>query len=137
MAAGRLRPATAGDIPRIIDMVEQLAEAVDGPQRVDRIRTGETLARLMASRDGLVLVSGQGFIAGSITQTLISPDRVAIEHGWYAEDRSGIALLRSFEDWARDKGAVLSVMSCKGGTAGMVLDRHGYRVSEIHMAKEL
>lgn len=130
-----LRAATAADIPQVIDWIEALACAVDGPQRVCRIRTGETLAGLIASADGIVLVSDGGFIAGCITQTVISPDPVAVELGWYATDRSGLRLLRAFEGWARDRGATLIKMSCNGGAAQRLLERAGYRVAEIQMVR--
>jgi len=130
-----IRRAGLQDIPAIIDMIERLAAAVSGPQRVDRIKTGETLAGLIHDPRGLVLVAGCGFIAGCITQTVISAEPVAFELGWYAEDRSGLALLRAFEDWAREQGAVLIKLSCNGGAAQRILERSGYRVAEIQMVK--
>lgn len=130
-----LRAATAADIPQVIDWITALAGAVEGPQQVCRARTGEVLAGLIASADGIVLVSDGGFIAGCITQTVISPDPVAVELGWYATNRSGLRLLRAFEGWARDRGATLIKMSCNGGTAQRLLERAGYRVAEIQMVR--
>lgn len=104
-------------------------------QQVCRARTGEVLAGLIASADGIVLVSDGGFIAGCITQTVISPEPVAVELGWYATDRSGLRLLRAFEGWARDRGATLIKMSCNGGAAQRLLERAGYRVAEIQMVR--
>lgn len=109
-------------------------EAVDGPQRVCRIRTGQTLAGLIHSPDGLVLVSDHGFIAATITQTVISPDPVAVELGWWAA-RGGLSLLRGFEAWADSKGAALKKMSCNGGAAKQMLERAGYRQAEFSMVK--
>ena len=130
-----IRAAKAGDIPRIIDMVAALAASVRGPQRVDRLKTGETLAGLITSPDGAVFVSGGGFIAGQIGQTVISPDPVAWELGWWAEDRSGLRLLRRFEQWAESKGATLIKMSANGGVAQRLLKRRGYQVAEIQLCK--
>lgn len=130
-----LRRATAADIPQVIDWIKALACAVEGPQQVCRTRTGEVLAGLIASADGIVLVSDGGFIAGCITQTVISPEPVAVELGWYATDRSGLRLLRAFEGWARDRGATLIKMSCNGSTAQRLLERAGYRVAEIQMVR--
>lgn len=130
-----IRPAEVADIPHIIDMVTRLAADVGGPQRVDRLRTGETLAGLIHDPRGTVLVTDRGFIAGCITQTVINPEPVAFEMGWYAEDRSGIALLRAFEAWARGRGASLIKMSCNGGPAQRILSRAGYRVAEVQMVK--
>lgn len=136
MGAGKLiRPAIVDDIPRIVEMVERLTEAVGGPQRVCRIKAGEALAGLIAGPDGAVWVSRGGFIAGLLTQTIINPDPVAVELGWWAEDRSGLQLLRTFEAWARSRGATLIKMSCAGGVAQSVLERSGYRIAEIAMVR--
>lgn len=129
-----IRPAVEADIPRIADMVERLVAAVDGPQRVCRIRTGQTITALIASPDGFVAVSDHGFIAATITQTIISPDPVAAELGWWAE-RDGLLLLWAFEEWADSKGAVLKKMSCNGGAAQRMLERAGYRQAETAMVK--
>lgn len=134
MAAG-VRQATGADIPFLIDLTERLARSVEGPQRVDRLHTGQTLAGLISDPSGIVLVSRAGFIAGAMMRTVISPDPVAFELGWYAEDRSGIALLRGFEAWAQQQGASLIKMSCAGGTVQQLLQRCGYRVAEIQMVK--
>lgn len=130
-----IQKAVEADIPRVIDMVEQLAAAVNGPQQVCRIRTGETLAGLIVRPEGGVWISDGGFIAGCITQTIISPDPVAIELGWWAGDRSGLRLLRTFEAWARERGACLIKLSCNGGPAQHILARSGYRVAEIQMVR--
>ncbi|SEN90793.1 hypothetical protein SAMN04489859_102178 [Paracoccus alcaliphilus] len=130
-----IRPAADADIPGIIDLIERLVRSVNGPQRVCRVRTGETLAGLIHDPRSVVLMSGRGFIAGTITQTVISPDPVAVELGWYAEDRSGLSLLRAFEAWASDHGTTLVKMSCNGGAAKRILERSGYRVAEIAMVK--
>lgn len=130
-----IRPAVEADIPAIVGMVERLAEAVNGPQRPCRVKTGQTIAGLIHSPDGAVWRSDGGFIAGCITQTIISPDPVAVETGWWASDRSGLALLRTFERWAHDRGATLIKMSCAGGAAQKILERSGYRVAEIQMVR--
>lgn len=129
--------ATEADIPRIIDMVVALAAAVDGPQRVDRVRTGETIAGLLHDPDGLVLVTDGGFIAGVIMQTVISPEPVAAELGWYAQRGHGQALLMAFEAWARERGARLVKMSCAGGRVQTMLEAAGYRMAEVQMVKEV
>lgn len=130
-----IRPAIEADIPAVIDLIERLAVAVSGPQKPCRIRTGETLAGLLHDPQGVILVSDRGFIAGRIIQTVISPEPVAVELGWYAEDRSGLALLGAFEAWASDRGATLIKLSCNGGAAQRILERAGYRVAEIQMVK--
>lgn len=121
----------------VVDMVQGLAASVQGPQRVCRLRAGETLAGLIAAPDGAVFVSGGGFIAGQVGQTVISPDPVAFELGWFATDRSGLALLSGFEAWAESRDTTLIKMSCRGGAAQRILERRGYEVAEIQMVKRV
>lgn len=130
-----IRSAVEADIPRIIEMVERLRDAVSGPQKPCRIRTGQTIAELIHSPDGAVWVSERGFLAAKLGRTIISPDLIAEECGWYAEDRSGMRLLNAFERWAESKGATLIRMSCNGGAAQQILERSGYRVAEIAMVR--
>lgn len=137
MGAGELiRPARMDDIPRVIDLIEKLAATVNGLP-VDRIKTGETLAGLICDPAGVVLVSGAGFIAGRLGDTFISRDLVAYELGWFAEDRSGLRLLRTFEAWVQSRGAAMIAMSCNGGAAQRILERSGYEVMEIKMVKRV
>jgi len=132
-----IRPATVQDIPRIIDMTEQLVAFVRGPQRVCRLKTGQTLAGLIKGPDGAVLMSEGGFIAGQVIQTVISPDPVAFEFGWYAEDGSGLRLLSALEVWAQEQGATMLKMSCASSTVQLMLERRGYKIAEIQMIKRL
>lgn len=129
--------ASEADIPHLIDMTAALAASVRGPQAVCRLRTGETLASLLRDPQGVVFVSAGGFIAGQIMQTVISPDPVAFELGWFASDRSGLRLLRAFETWAAEQGATLIKMSANGGAAERILERRGYTVAEVQMVKKV
>ena len=123
-----IREATTDDVLRIVDMVEALRLAVGGPVAVDRPWTSRTLAALLESPDGAVWLSGGGFIAGCLQPTIISPEIVAQECGWFATDRSGLQLLRAFEGWARERGATLIQLST--GPTGPDLTRLGYRRAE-------
>ena len=123
-----IREATANDVIRVVEMIEDLRAAVQGPIPVDRAWTARTVAGLIASDDGAVWVTDGGFIAGVIEPTIISPARVAKEMGWYSRDRSGLLLLRAFEGWARVRGATLIQLST--GAEGLDLSRFGYRIAE-------
>lgn len=124
----QVRPATATDILSIVDMVETLRAAVAGPIVVDRAWTAQTLAALIASPDGAVWVSGGGFLAASIQRSVVSPVPMAVEHGWWSTDGSGLRLLRAYERWAQDKGAAVVTLST--GATGPDLARLGYRRAE-------
>ena len=123
-----IREATADDVLRIVDMVEALRLAVGGPVPVDRAWTARTVAGLLASPDGAVWASDNGFIAGVLTQTIISPAPLVQELGWYATDGSGLRLLRRLEAWAQDRGAALIQLST--GPQGPDLTRLGYHRAE-------
>lgn len=123
-----IRPAAGSDVLSIVDMIERLRAAVDGPIPVDRAHTASVVAGLIADPDALVLVSGAGFIAGRLTPTIINPAPIASEMGWWAADGSGLRLLRAFERWAAERGALLVQLST--GSAGPDLSRLGYRRAE-------
>ena len=130
-----IRPASETDVMRIVDLVEDLRAAVDGLMPVSRPWTAAMVAGLIQSPDAIVLVSDGGFIAGSLQPTIINPARVAMEHGWFARDRSGLRLLRAFEGWAADRGAVMVKMST--GAAGPDLGRLGYTMTEQNWVKSI
>lgn len=123
-----MRPATVCDIPRITDLVERLIKASGIPQDVDRAHTQRVLLSLILRPDALVLVTDGGFLAASIERSVINPEPIACEHGWFATDRSGLRLLRAFEAWAELQGARVRMST---GIAGPDLGRLGYRAVEM------
>jgi hypothetical protein len=82
-----------------------------------------------------VWVSDAGFVAGALTQTIISPAPLAQELGWYATDGTGLRLLRRFETWAKERGAVLIQLST--GATGPDLTRLGYRPAEMAWVRSI
>jgi len=128
-----VRLATQDDVERIVDMSEALVYAISGPLEVDRARTRENVLLLIANPNAVIFVTDGGFIAGIIQPTIISPRPVAQEVGWYATDKSGVRLLRTFEKWAASKG----VNMVKASTGGMDLSRLGYSRAEIAWTKEI
>lgn len=129
----KIRTATEADILRIVDMIEDLRAAVDGLMPVSRPWTAAVVQGLIQSPDAIVLVSDGGFIAGSMQPTVVNPARVLMEHGWFARDRSGMALLRAFERWGADQGASMIKMST--GAVGPDLGRIGYQMTEMSWVK--
>lgn len=130
----RVRLAADGaDISHVVRLVIALAEAVKGPQEVDTGHTGVHVARLMQSPAGVVFVSAGGFIAAEVSQTIISPDLIAFEHGWFARDRSGIRLLNAFEQWADSQNCVGRKLSTgpTHSAASKILERRGYKPAEL------
>lgn len=123
-----MRIATYDDIPRISDMVEMLVRSTKIPQTVDRAYTQAMLARFIGSPDAVVFVSDSGFLAASIQQTVVNPEPIAVEHGWYATDRSGIKMLRAFEAWAKSRDARVRLST---PATGVDLTKLGYRPVEL------
>ena len=130
-----IREATESDVMQIVDWVEDLRAAVDGMMPVSRPWTAAMVAGLIQSPDAAVFVSAAGFIAGSMQPTIINPARCAMEHGWFARDRSGMRLLRAFEKWASDQGADMVKMST--GAVGPDLGRLGYTMTEQNWVKRI
>ena len=134
-----MRLAVPADIPRIVDMVCALREAIGGPVVPEPAKVAETVMILMGSPSGIVLVSEGGFIAGSVASTIISNARFAHELGWFATDNSGLQLLLAFEAWAHSRGARVRLST---GPEGQVpdrlrkaLQRLGYRPYETAWVK--
>lgn len=130
-----IRRASADDILPIVDMVEALRLAVGGPIPVDRAHTAQTVAALLSSPQGNVWRSDAGFLAASIQRSVINPTPVAVEHGWWASDRAGLRLLRTYEGWARDNRAAFVTLST--GPDGPDLTRIGYRRAEQAWVKAI
>lgn len=130
----RVRQARDGaDVSHVVRLVMALRAAVSGPQEVDPSHTGAQVLRLMQSPSGVVYVSTGGFIAGEVAATIINPAPVAIEHGWFATDQSGLRLLSAFEAWAEKMGCTGIKMST-GAThsaAATILERRGYQPAEL------
>lgn len=121
-----VRDATWEDIPRILDMVEALVGAVSGPIPVDRPHAGKVIAGLIGSDTGAVWRTEAGFLAAVLRPTIIHPDPIAVELGWFATDGKGLRLLKRFEEWATSNGARPQVSTAFGGR----LDRLGYQPVE-------
>lgn len=130
-----MRPATEADIPRILDMGAALTARMGHPQVVDRIHAGASLAHTI--RNGLVLVSDGGFVAGKIGQTAVNPEPVAFEMGWAAADGNGWALLGAYEAWAAQQGAAKVSVACREDRIRRALERRGYRLVEMQMMRSV
>lgn len=128
-----MRRATEADIPRIVDMVEALRASVEGPLPVHRPWTSALLKRLIVDPKALVLVTDGGFIAALLEPTIINPNPVAMELGWWSTDRSGLKLLKALEQWAWENGAILVKLST--APRGLDLSRFGYRATELAWVK--
>jgi hypothetical protein len=124
-----VRRATAADIPRIMEMGRKFHAAHQPPWPWDDASTADVVAHII--NGGFAAVTDSGFILGVLAANPISRDWiVAKEFIWWAEDRSGLALLAAFRAWAKEQGANEIQLSCPPGRAEAAYRRHG-SASEI------
>ena len=81
------------------------------PYEMDRSHVAGGLATAIRSETGTVLVVDikgvSGALWASVGPTIATPDLVAIEHAWITGRGGwGLRLARSYETWARERGAV-------------------------------
>lgn len=127
------------DIPQIVGMVERLHASAGIVLPINVVVAARFLTGLIASPIGLVLTSGNGFLAASVGTASIAMLPVAIEHGWWAEDRQGLSLLRAYEAWAREQGCFAARMSTPPNEtrAARILERNGFALAEQAWVKVL
>lgn len=87
-----------------------------------------------------VLLSDGGYFAGLVQPMGFTLRYIALEYAWFAEDGSGLELLRRFEKWARNMGAsVLTVHNYTGDhrLARVMTSRFGFATTGVAMSKDL
>jgi len=111
-----IRVATISDMPRLLELGRlMLAESTATPFRFDMGKTAETLAKIMngggvifvSERDGVIV----GGFAGGVCEQWYSRDKVGFDYALFIEPglRNGltaIKLVRAFEVWAAEMGAI-------------------------------
>lgn len=141
-----IRDATEADIPALLDMGERFAEKARTAEHIgyDRESVGITLAHLIGSPDGIVLITDarDGAIGG-----LCHPHpfnlkvKVGQELFWWSEGPHGLALLDALEARARALGAALWTMialeTIRPEATGKLYQRREYRPLERSFIKEL
>ncbi len=121
-----VRPATPADIDRVIGMVYDFNAAYyDVPLCPTRT---QHMVELVVG-EGVIFISDTGFIAGMVTDDLFREWTILQEFGWYATDRSGIALLDAFILAGRDltvNEVRLSTLSTSPAGVGKLLLSRGF-----------
>lgn len=133
-----IREATEADLAAVIDMGRKFHAAAKVQAPYSEAATKRTLRHLMASPEGVLLVSDSGMIGGGIAPAYCADNwKIAVEMFWWAEDRQGLRLLKAFEDWAVGQGVNEIRMTTIEGLdgAGRILERKGYRPTEISHGK--
>ena len=85
-----------------------------------------------------------GFFLGAVFEPLFSKDLLAVEMFWWVEEdyrgnRQSLGLLKTFEDWAKEKGASEVSVSDLQGVKDLdkLYKRLGYTKSEVTYKKDL
>ncbi len=88
---------------------------------------------------GVVLFTKNGFIAGTPVEHLCLFGRTMMELGWYAKDRSGLALLIEFEKVSKELGCKEINMTtlAKNPRADKILTRFGYTPFQVTWSKTI
>lgn len=140
-----IREATDFDIPAIVGLVKDLHAVTRMSLPIEEHSVRRTLMSLIASPNGLLLVSGQqpeAFIAASVGASTLSDTPIAMEHGWWAGPDArgaGLRLLILYERWAKEQGCRLIRMSTPphNDRAASILKRRGFFLSELAWGKVL
>ncbi len=88
---------------------------------------------------GVVLFTRTGFIAGTPVEHLCLFGSAMMELGWYSTDRSGLALLREFENVSKEMGCKKIYMTtlAKNPMAEKILTRLGYNPFQVTWSKTI
>src|SRR5689334_12112238 len=135
-----VRYACEGDIPLIMRLCErEHGKSVWADVPFDPRAAEGTIRAFLTVVGRTLFVTDGGYIAGLVQPMGFSNYRVALEYAWYAEDASGLALLRRFEKWADDMGAfeVIAHNYLNDPRLAKVAERRGYSQIGQAMSKRL
>ncbi len=100
-----IRKATLDDIPKVVGFGAKFHAQAQQPFPFNREASEQFASALIANDNAEVFISDHGMIGGVLTPAYCAPNWImAVELAWWAE-KGGIKLLKTFEDWARKKGA--------------------------------
>jgi GNAT superfamily N-acetyltransferase len=142
-----IRAASLRDLPQLVELGRVMhAESPRlGKLTLDELKLKATLAGLMSSATGLLLVAEDegkliGGIAAVITEHWYSHDKMAYDLAVFVrpDKRGGILaarLINAYAAWARDHGAVITQIGISTGvnvdTTGAMLEHLGYTRSGL------
>ena len=135
-----VRPGTVADVPRMVELAGRFYDASGLPMPFERAAVEAQMLACVTEPGRCGLVSEGGLICGALAPLLSAPSWImAVEIVWWAEDGSGLALLRAFEAWAREVGAneVRMTTLHRMPRTGRAMERLGYRPEEISYSRML
>jgi hypothetical protein len=138
-----IREAVLADIPRLVEMGRQFFDASGMARftKFDLADASKFLRSMIESESAAIFVHDEGAIGGVLTPWYsCSASLNAAEMFWWAK-KNGLPLLRSFEQWAKVKGAhcvtVSSLEALEAARVGRVYARMGYEPTERTYVKVL
>ena len=105
-----IREATVSDIPALLAMGEKFAARADLAAHVgyDPESMEKTFAAMIEGEQFCVFIGDSGAIGGIIgPHPFNHAQPIADEFFWWSEGREGLRLLEAYENWARERGAVI------------------------------
>lgn len=136
-----VRYATMDDIPRLILLARKehgISDMSDLP--FSEAAVTDTAASFIRGHGRTLLMTDGGYLAGMVQPLGFTRRLVAMEYAWFAEDGRGMALLRRFEQWARNMGATRLVVHNYTQDRRMtrsLVQRGGYSTMGVALVKRL
>lgn len=128
-----VRRAVFEDIPRLVElaaMEHAMSRFASAP--FNEQVASHAFAQAVRAMHMVVFFSGGGYLAGMVQPMLFHRGWNAYELAWFAQDGSGMALLRAFKDWASSMRAQEVVVHNYAGVIeerrmSRALSRHGFK----------
>lgn len=107
-----IRVAIPSDVDRLLELAQiEHAASRFKDKPFDRLVSTINLEQAISGMLSRVFISPGGFIAGMLQPYLFNRYFIAYELCWFAQDGSGMRLLKAFAEWARKMRAVELVVS--------------------------
>jgi hypothetical protein len=120
--------ATVDNLDMLVEMAQkEHAMSRFHDQPFDAKRVAMNFHTVISGMTGVVFITRGGFIVGMVQPCLFNRYLTAYELAWYAEDGSGIELLRELIKWSKAMKVVELVLH---NYAGYVPDERFTRVSK-------
>lgn len=136
-----VRYATESDIGSIVRLARrEHAMSPWSSKPFSDAAVADTALAFIRGQGRTALLSDGGYFFGLVQPMGFTLRYIALEYAWFAEDGSGLELLRRFEKWARNMGAaVLTVHNYTGDhrLARVMTSRYGFATTGTAMSKDL
>lgn len=138
-----VRRATVADIPALVEMARQEhANSRMAALPFDEVKVQHSFGEFITGMTTTVIISAGGFIMGMVQPILFNRFWNAYEMAWFANDGSGMALLKAFAKWAKDMRAFDLIVHNYAGIVSAdkftrVMQRMGYQALGGAYSKQL